>query len=92
MGSMGLIFTPVLVKRLLGHLHTVAAGLSRPMTNIFGLIATLNSPIGRYNPSPVSHSLLPTHPTPLLPTHPPFIHAIHDITVVVKKVAQIQQC
>ena len=31
---------------------------------------------------------LPTPPAPLPPTHPPLIHAICDITVTVKKVAQ----
>ena len=36
----------------------------------------LHSPVGRCNPPPASH-----------PPHP-LIHAIHDITVVVKKVAQ----
>ena len=41
---------------------------------LFGLIATPNSPIGRYNPP--------------LASHPPLIHGIHDITVVVKKVSQ----
>ena len=46
MGGMGLIFTPVLARCLLGP-----PGLSRPMTSIVcGLIATLNSPIGKYNP------------------------------------------
>ena len=44
------------------------------------LIATPNSPIGKYNPPPASHP-----PSP--PTHP-LIRAIRDITVVVKKVAQ----
>ena len=61
MGGLGLIFTPVLVRHLIGP-----PGLSRPMTT---LIATPNSSIGWCNPPP------------------PHIHAIHDITVVVKKVA-----
>ena len=43
------------------------------------LIATPKSPIGRYNPPPAAHPLASAH-------H--FIHAICDITVVVKKVAQ----
>ena len=47
---------------------------------LLGLMATPNSPIGRYNPP------LASHPPP--PTCPPLIHAIRDITVVVKKVAQ----
>ena len=68
MGGLGLIFTPVLVRRLIGP-----PGLSRPMTK---LIATPNSSIGWCNPPPSSHP------------PPPLIHAIHNITVVVKKVAQ----
>ena len=46
MGVMGLIFTPVLVRRLLG-----SPGLSRPTcmtSSSLTHIATLNSPIGRY--------------------------------------------
>ena len=54
MGGMGLIFIPVLVRRLLGPL-----GLSGPM------ISTLNNHIGRYNPPPAAH---PPHPLPL--AHP----------------------
>ena len=75
MGGMGLIFTPVLVRRLLSP-----SVLSGPMTStswthsyskqsywnvyaLLGLIATPNSPIGRYNPPPASHPLLhPPHP------------------------------
>ena len=49
---------------------------------LLGLMATPNSPIGRYNPPPASHATCP-----LYPPHP-LIRAIHDITVVVKKVAQ----
>ena len=48
-------------------------------------IATPNSPIGGFNPLPASHPQAP--PTPLPPAHP-LIHAIRDITVVEKKVAQ----
>ena len=73
MGGMGLIFTPVLVRRLLCPL-----GLSGPMTIALpGLIDTSNSPIGRYNPP--------------LAVRSPLIHAIHDITVFVKRL-KIQQC
>ena len=60
MGGMGLIFTPVLVRRLLGPL-----GLSRPMTSI----SWTHSPIGKYNPPLAAH--LPPPPTPASPTHPP---------------------
>ena len=60
MGGMGLIFTAMLMKCLLGP-----PGLSRPMTSIsWTHIATPNSPIGRYNPLLASHSLQP-------PTHSP---------------------
>ena len=51
---------------------------------LLGLIATPNSPVGRCNPPPASHP--PPPPTPP-PSHP-LIHAIRDITAVVKKVAQ----
>ena len=56
------------------------------------LIATPNSPVGWCNPPLASHPPPPpTHPlhppTPFPPAHP-LIHAIHDVTVVVKKVAQ----
>ena len=51
-----------------------------------GLIATPNSPNGKYNLPPASPASS-THPTPFPPAHP-LIHAICDITVVVKKVAQ----
>ena len=44
-------------------------------------------PNGRCNPPLTSHPPTPTTPTPLLPAHP-LIHAIPDITVTVKKVAQ----
>ena len=50
---------------------------------LLGHIATPNGPVGAFNPPPASHP--PPPPTP--PTHP-LIHAICDITVVVKKVAQ----
>ena len=71
MGDMDLIFTPVLVRHLLGP-----PGLSWPMTS--------TSWIHRHSNQ--------SQPTPFpLPTHP-LIHAIHDITVVVKKLLKIQQC
>ena len=74
---MGLIFTPVLVRRLLlmpssrvwaYHQHFLDSQLLQTV-QLEG----------------VTHLRLPTHPTPLLPAHP-LIHAICDITVVVKKV------
>ena len=55
MGCMGLIFTPALVRRLLGP-----SVLSGPMT--IGLIATPNGAIGRVNPPPACH-LPPSHQT-----------------------------
>ena len=59
MGDMGLIFTPVLVRCLLGP-----PGLPRTMTIVaLGFTATPNSPIGRYNPPPASR-LPPPPPTP----------------------------
>ena len=68
---MGLIFTPVLVRCLVGPL-----GLAGPMTSTsWTHIATPNSPVGRYNPP------LACHPLHLL------ICTIRDIPVVVKKVA-----
>ena len=88
--AMGLIFT---CKTSLKALQS-CLGL---WLALLGLVATPNSPIGRYNLLPASHPLPSTHPTPL-PSHPPnptplppthpLIHAIHDIIVVVKKVAQ----
>ena len=64
MGGMGLIFTPMIVGHLLGP-----PVLSRPITNIFGFIATLNSPIIRYNPP------LASHPPPL-PTYPLYVQSV----------------
>ena len=72
MGGMGLIFTPVLVRP---SLKTLQSCLGLWLT-LLGLMATPNSPIGKYNLPPASH-----------PPHP-LICAICDITVVVKKVAQ----
>ena len=54
MGGMGLIFTPVLVRRLLGP-----PGLSRPMTNSSWPHTTPNSPVTLKG---VTRLRLPTHP------------------------------
>ena len=86
MGSMGLIFIPVLVRCLLGPLGL--SGLM--MTSTLELIDAPNSPTGRYNP-PLAANLPHHSPHPLSPAHP-LIHAICDITVVVKKLLKIQQC
>ena len=68
MGGVGLIFTSVLVRRVLRP-----PGLSGPMTTVvLGLISTLNSPIGRYNPPLASYP--PPPPTPLLPLAHPLIY------------------
>ena len=77
MGGMGLIFTPVLVRSLIGP-----PGLSRPMT----------STSWTHGYSEQSNWMV--QPTPSFPpilTHP-LIHAIHDITAVLKKLLKIQQC
>ena len=56
MEGMGLIFTPMLVRHLIGPL-----GLSGPITiALLGLIGVPNNPIRRYHPPPASHP-----PTPL---------------------------
>ena len=65
-------FTPIAVSCLLGPL-----GLW-----LFGRIDSQNTPNGGYKPP------LAVHPPPLSPTAHPLICATHDITVVVKKVAQ----
>ena len=65
MGGMSLIFTPVLVRHLLGP-----PSLSRPMTSISWTYSysTPNTSIGRYNLPPAAHPPTPTtHPT----HHPP---------------------
>ena len=80
MGGMGLIFTPVLVRNLLRPSSLVWA---YDLT-LLGLMATPNSPIGWCNPPAASHP-----PPP--PPHP-LICAIHDITVVLKRLLKIQQC
>ena len=57
MGGMDLIFTPALARDLSGPL-----GLSGPMTiALLGLIAILNSLVGRYNPNLAAHPLPYTH-------------------------------
>ena len=74
--AMGLIFTPALVRCLLGPLS-----LSGPMTSTswnHSYIATSYSHTGRYNPPLAAH---PLHPLP--PTHS-LIHVVRDITVIVK--------
>ena len=81
MGGMGLIFTPVLVTRLLGH-----PGLSGLMTSTSWNMEPPNSPVGSFNPPSAFHPPQPLTP-PLLPVHS-LICAIRDVTVVVKKVAQ----
>ena len=75
MGGMGLIFTPVLVRRLIGP-----PGLSRPMTN--GSWAHGYSEQSNW-------VVWPAFGFPPAPTAPhPLKRPIRDITVVVKKVAQ----
>ena len=76
---MGLIFTLMLVRYLLGLL-----GLSGLMTSTFWIHRYSNHPIERYNLPPAAHPPLP-------PVHP-LVCAICDITVVVKKLLKIQQC
>ena len=76
MRGVGLIFITALMRHLSGLLR-----LSGPRLALLGLIATPNSPIGRYNPPLAVH---PPHPSPAQPLK----HVIHDITVVVKKVVQ----
>ena len=59
--------------------------LSGPMISTLRLIATPNNPIGSYKTLPATHPpTYPTYTTPLPPIHP-LIHAICDITIVVKK-------
>ena len=78
MEAMGLKFTPVVVRGLLGPLCMLG-----PIAGILGFIASPNSSNGGFNLHPAAH--YPPHP--LSPTHP-FIHATCDITVVVKNIAQ----
>ena len=79
MGGMGLIFTPVLVRSLIGP-----PGLSRPMTN--GSWTHSYSKQSNWVVQP-AFGFPPAPTTPLTPTHP-LKRAIRDITVVMKKVAQ----
>ena len=72
MGGMGLIFTPVLVRRLIDP-----PGLSRPMTSTSW---THSYVLQTVKLDGVTRLWLPTYPHLL-------IHAIRDIIVVVKKVA-----
>ena len=82
MENMGLKFTPVVVRCLLGPLCMLG-----PIAGILGLIASPNSPNGGFNlPSAAHHP-----PHPLSPTHI-LIRATRDITVVVKMLLKIQQC
>ena len=78
MGGMGLVFTPALVKRLLRLISLVWAYDQHFLDTWLLQMVQLGH---------LTCLRLPTHPTPLPPTHP-LIHAICDITVVVKKVAQ----
>ena len=57
MGGMGLIFTPVIVRCLLGPLS-----LSGPMTSISWTNSYAKNPIRRYNLPPAAH--LPPQPHP----------------------------
>ena len=78
--TVGLIFTPALMRHLLGPLD-----FSRPMTSTSWTYSYSKQPIGRYNPPLATHPPTPTiYPAPP-PSHP-LIHGICDITVV-KKVA-----
>ena len=52
---------------------------------LLGLIASLNSPNGRYNQPLAAYQPLP--PTSPPPTHPQIIRATHNIKVTVKNVA-----
>ena len=98
MEHMDLILTPAIVRRCLGPLSMFGR---MPWLTLFGLIGSPNSLNKGFNLLPAAHpppshtpflSHLPiTHFIPLPPPPPstPFyIHATHDITVVVKKVTQ----
>ena len=78
MGGMSLIVTTVLVRHLLSPsvlsgpmtsiswTHDYSKQSNWNVYALLGLIATSNSPIGRYIPPPASHpSLHPPHPTPI---------------------------
>ena len=83
MGGMGLIFTPVLVRCLLGP-PGLGPMISTSWTHSY--VDVSNTPIGRYtgNSPPASYPPIPTthSPTnaPPPPSHP-LIRAIRDITV-----------
>ena len=65
MGGMGLTFTPVLVRCLLGP-----PGLSEPMRPaLLGFMATPHGPIGRYGLPPADHPPHLTH-SPLYACNP----------------------
>ena len=74
---MGLIFTPTLVRLILGPLY-VCLGLWLALLDSY--IDTLNSPIERCNQPTAAHQ-----PYPL-------VYTVCNITVVVKKLPKIQQC
>ena len=82
MGGMGLIFTPVLVRCLLGP-----PGLSGLMTSTSRAHRTSKQSCWKLQlasscpPATTSHSHLP-------PSHPPLVRGICDIIAVVKKFAQ----
>ena len=82
MGGMGLIFTPALVRCFLRPISLVWA-YDWHFLNTW-LLQTVQLEGLTCLRLPTRPS---THPTSLPLTHP-LIHAIHDITVVVKKVAQ----
>ena len=79
---MGLIFTSVLVRRLLGPL-----GLSGPSISWTYSYSKQTYLEGIYNPPPAAHPLPPAH----APLPPPY-SAICDITVIVKKLLKLHQC
>ena len=64
MEGMGLKFSPVIVRHLLGHLSVFG-----PMARTPGLIANPNSPNGGFNPPLTAYP--PPPPTPPPPAYPP---------------------
>ena len=87
MEGMGLKFTLVVVRHLLGPLSII-----EPVAGTLGLIASQNNPDEGFILLPAVHPPTPLHPShPFSPTHP-LICAICDITVAVKKLLKIQQC
>ena len=82
MGGMGLIFTPAMVRRLLRPSSLVWA------YDQYFLDSLLLQTVLMEGLTRLRLLTYPFHPPhPLLSAHP-LIRAIHDITVVVKKVAQ----